>query len=156
MGPAAAWFSDSAERIASVWRDPRKRAQGRGAKRPTLLAISGGFLADQEDFDRALFGDPPGTGPIATEVNPPWDGVLAFGEVGFSGGADPTLYLAVHSKARLPPTSCRWPSGLRRTARSLPHRPRGPASSMDSGSLIRVNALVVIDTMGRSWVPVLA
>jgi hypothetical protein len=102
MGPAVASFSNASDRIAAAWADGRKREQGRAARRPAVLALLGGFMTDQHDFDTGLFGPGPGDRAMATDLSPPWDGVVAVREVGYTSGDDPVYYPSPHSTASIP------------------------------------------------------
>jgi hypothetical protein len=118
VGAGVTFMGNSQERIRAAVRDPRKRAQARGAVSPALLAIDGGTLAsDLEDFDVALLGGGvqhmgidravagfsfDASGELSTDVTSPWAGVLAFLDVGVFRAREPVLYVSPHFRGHLP------------------------------------------------------
>lgn len=123
-GPAVAGFDNTSTVLHRAIEG--KRRQVRNAPRPVLLAMAtNGFRShDVDDFDRAVLGevvwnvDTGATylrlngalGPVPVGREPAIAGVLAFAELGMTGGPDPILY--VHPRYHGPlPSSV---SGLRR------------------------------------------
>lgn len=118
VGAGVSFMGNSQERIRAAVRDPRKRAQARGAVAPALLAIDGGTLAsDLEDFDVALLGGGvqhmgvdravvgfsfDASGELPRDVTSPWAGVLAFLDVGVFRAHEPVLYVSPHFRGHLP------------------------------------------------------
>jgi hypothetical protein len=96
-GAMIAHYDDSERVIRAAWNNRRKRSQGRSVPAPALLAIAGSFLgADLDDFENALYGRDPRRpdGAMATDLRPPWAGVLAFPTVSPAGVPDPVLFVA--------------------------------------------------------------
>ena len=101
--PGVGYVPNAEQRIAAMWLDERKRAQGRSAPQPAVMAIMGaGMGVDLEDFERGLFGRALSDGPMAVDTRPPWVGVLAFVDVGYLRGADPVLFASPHWEGKLP------------------------------------------------------
>lgn len=133
MGPATAYFDDSAEVLRDALIDVNKRQQARGAVKPVLLAIDAPFDGPHaEDFDVKVFGHTVGhigtdhreyavtfvsDGVFVTDRDVVFDGVLAFLRLEYSNGLDPILYVNPYSPHRLPDAitrheTRRWKAGV--------------------------------------------
>lgn len=103
MEPGGAYFPDAEQRIAAAWNDKRKRAQGRAAEPPPILALMGaGFGVRLHHFQNALFGAFMTSGVMVSDMSPPWAGVLAFIDLGYRRGADPVFFASPHWPSELP------------------------------------------------------